>query len=121
MLAEYGEHLPDFIAGIEELEDYGYLQDMARLENAWNRALHSRNAVPLGPAELSGMEMTLARGPLFYFSAVPVPGLQPLPVCAASGKPTGMKGAVVQEVDLDDGPDHILLYRPESACGSHQR
>ena len=112
VLAEYGMKLPDYIAGIDELSEYGYLQDIARLENAWNRALHSRDAVPVAPEELSTIDMSVPEALRFDF----LPSLSLIssryPLCRIWDANKG-QNAVVEEINLDDGPDYILLYRPQ--------
>ena len=48
-LFEYGESLPDFLAGFPPCADYPYLADVARLEWAMNVALHAEEAAPISP------------------------------------------------------------------------
>lgn len=47
MLSRWGDNFPDFIAAFAPARTVPYLADIARLEAAWNRSYHSREAAPL--------------------------------------------------------------------------
>jgi hypothetical protein len=60
MMFDYGADFPDFIARFEPAECVPYLSDVARLERAWLEAFHAADALPLDPAQLEAVDMTLA-------------------------------------------------------------
>jgi len=51
-LFEYGAHFPTFLKTFPPCRDLGYLEGVARLEWALNRALHAEVCAPLDPAVL---------------------------------------------------------------------
>ncbi|MBX3581292.1 MAG: putative DNA-binding domain-containing protein [Rhizobiaceae bacterium] len=55
LLFEYGDSLPAFIEGHEVSESLPYLADVTRVEAAWTRAYHARDAHPLTIAELAAI------------------------------------------------------------------
>jgi len=52
VLLRWGDDFPDFIATFAPAESVPYLADVARLEAAWTRSYHSREAIPLDPSLL---------------------------------------------------------------------
>ena len=58
----YGESLPAFIAAQPQLERYGYLPDIARLELAIRRAYHAADAAPIDPVEMSRLSPEALNG-----------------------------------------------------------
>lgn len=53
VLLDYGDTLPDFLAGFEPVAELPYLADVARLELAYTRAFHAADATPLSPGRLN--------------------------------------------------------------------
>ena len=51
----YGDHFPDFIAGLPQLSHLGYLPDIARLELAMRRAYHAADTTPIDPIKLGAL------------------------------------------------------------------
>ena len=51
----YGDHFPDFIAGLSQLSHLGYLPDVARLELAMRRAYHAADSTAMDPAKLGDL------------------------------------------------------------------
>ncbi|MVO16924.1 DNA-binding domain-containing protein [Parasedimentitalea huanghaiensis] len=49
----YGEHFPDFLAAMEQLNHLGYLPDVARLELSMRRSYHAADSVPIDPEKLA--------------------------------------------------------------------
>ncbi|WP_321392187.1 DNA-binding domain-containing protein [Emcibacter sp.] len=112
VLAEYGHTLPEFIGGRRELENYGYLVDIARLELAWNRAIHSRDATPIDQEDLAVVNLEQPEGLVFHF----LPSLE----LVSSNFPLLKIWQDNQQdedprdnINLDEGPDHIILCRPQ--------
>jgi hypothetical protein len=58
LMFQYGDSLPDFIAGFEPAADMPYLADLARLEAARTRAYHAADACPLAPQALADLADT---------------------------------------------------------------
>jgi hypothetical protein len=56
LLFYYGEHFPAHLARQEDLADYPYLADVARLEQQWRRSYHEADAPVLQPSSISGLD-----------------------------------------------------------------
>jgi hypothetical protein len=102
-LNEYGGHLAQFVAAFPHTEDLPYLPDVARLEWLAHRAYYAEAP----PLRLTGVS---AASPLKL-----------APACAlmASDWPLARLWLVHQDdyegalnVDLDAGPDRVLVHRP---------
>lgn len=52
LIAQYGDHLPEFLEGFEPASSLPYLAEVARIEIAWRRAYHAADAPSLRPDEL---------------------------------------------------------------------
>jgi len=55
VLALYGDEFPAFLGQFPPAVDIPYLEDVARLDNAWNAALFAENVATLEPADLAGL------------------------------------------------------------------
>src|SRR5262245_56663257 len=55
LLACYGDELPGFIERFSPAAGVPYLADVARLEDAWSRAYHAADAVPVETGALAGI------------------------------------------------------------------
>lgn len=113
VLAEYGAGFADFLAHQPELRALPYLPDVARLDWAWNVAFHSAEAVPLTAADLPDL---LARDGDPDLRLHPSARLlqSPFPVhriWSMARYPEQFSG----EIDLNAGPDHLLILRPREA------
>lgn len=56
LLNEYGRDFPDFVAGFEPAQGLPFLPDVGQLDRAWLDAYHAADALPLDPAQLSGID-----------------------------------------------------------------
>jgi len=109
-LFEYGEELPDFLAGFPACRHLAYLSDVARLEWAMNRALHAEDAVPLDPrwlAALSAEEIgRLALGLHPSLSLIQSPW--PVDRIWEANRPDADPDTTV---DLDEGGASLQIFR----------
>jgi hypothetical protein len=110
-LNEYGAALAEFLAAFEHTRDLLYLPDVARMEWLAHRAYYAADAAPFDPTRLAGLppERWVALRPLLA------------PGCAllTSDWPLARIWTVHQDnyagefdVDLDAGPDQIIVHRP---------
>lgn len=53
LLFHYGDHFAAFLSAQEDLAQYPYLADVARLEQLWRRAYHAADAKPLAREALA--------------------------------------------------------------------
>lgn len=80
LMMQYGDGLPDFVAGFAPAAELSYLADVARLEAARTRAFHAADATPLGPdafaaiapEALAALRVRLCPGTAILRSAHPV-------------------------------------------------
>ncbi|MEZ5785912.1 MAG: DNA-binding domain-containing protein [Xanthobacteraceae bacterium] len=80
LMMQYGDDLPDFIAGFAPAAELPYLADVARLEAARTRAFHAADATALGPQDfaaippdaLAALQMRLCPGVAILRSPHPV-------------------------------------------------
>ena len=56
VMIEYGDAFAGFIESFQPLSELPYLSDVARLEWAWSRAYHARDATPITVSELAGKD-----------------------------------------------------------------
>ena len=56
VLFEYGGDFPDFIERFEPAQGLPYLGGVARIETAWTRAYHAKDAAPLALSALAAIE-----------------------------------------------------------------
>ena len=110
-LNEYGGELAAFLAAFPHTSDLPYLPDVARMEWLAHRAYYAADSAPYDPVRLAGLppERWMALRPVLA------------PACAlfTSPWPLARIWRVHQEdydgafdVDLDAGPDRILIHRP---------
>lgn len=113
LLLDWGDGLPDFVAGHPDLADWPWLADVARLENAWNRAHHAAEAEPLRLADLAGIAPeALAAARL---------RLHPSLHLLASDRSVVAVWTANGEVDhVDDVPEWAMVLRPDADVGVHR-
>jgi len=111
-LNEFGASLAQFVARFEHTQDLPYLSDVARMEWLAHRAYYARDAVVPDLARLAAA-VEHDEGALRFRLA---------PACAllASSWPLARIWEVHQDdyegefsVDLEAGPERILIYRPQ--------
>jgi hypothetical protein len=110
-LNEYGEALATFLAAFPHTSDLPYLPDVARMEWLAHRAYYAADSAPYDPSRLAGLppeRWTELR-----------PALAPACALLTSGWPLAHIWTVHQDdyagafdVDLDAGPDRVLVHRP---------
>ena len=110
VLREYGHELPDFIAAYAPVAELPYLADVARIEWAWMRAYHARNAVSLGADALLALPDDMAEALTF--------ALHPSVTLISSSHPAGTiwqmnaDGNVIEPIDAWT-PETVLVARPQ--------
>jgi len=110
-LNKYGGALADFLAEFPPTRDLPYLPDVARMEWLAHRAYYAADSMPYDPSRLAGLppeRWTDLR-----------PALSPACALLASHWPVARIWTVHQDdysdafdVDLDAGPDRVLVHRP---------
>ena len=110
-LNAYGERLADFVAAFPHTQDLPYLPDVARMEWLAHCACRAADAEPLDLARLTQVSED--------GHAALRPVLAPACALLASSWPLGRIWEVHQDdyaggiqVDLESGPDRILIHRP---------
>jgi len=107
ILSEYGDDLPDFIAGFAPAADLPYLPDVARLEAARTRAYHAADAEPVPPSALASIDPGTIGGLRVNLH----PSLQIVrshyPIVTIWAMNAGE--AELGPVDLDDAQDALVL------------
>ena len=110
-LNEYGARFAEFVAAFPHTQDLPYLPDVARMEWLAHRAYYAADVAPLAPARFAGLPTDAC--------AMLRPVLAPACALLESPWPLARIWEVHQEdyagkiaVDLDAGPDRILVHRP---------
>jgi len=113
-LDDYGTSFAEFLERFEPARSIAWLADVARLEEALNRALHAADADALDLSQLAGLEEEgLAR-----WCFTPHPSLTLLklqyPADRIWQSVIERDEAAMAAVDLADGPVHLLVERDAS-------
>ena len=110
-LNRYGERLPEFLGDFSPVADLPYLPDVARMEWLAHRAHFAAEPVAFELATIADLPRERR--------ATLCPRLAPACALLASAWPLGRIWTIHQddyedafEVDLDAGPDRILVHRP---------
>jgi len=106
---DFGEALPDFLAGFDPARTLVYLPDVARLEWAWHRAFHSPDPAPMDrrqladidPADYGTLRFRLHPAATLLSSRWPV--LRIWEAHQQSGEP--------DPIDIDQGGEQMLIIR----------
>jgi len=111
-LNEYGGDFAEFLAGFLHTRDLPYLPDVARMEWLVHRAYYAADSAPYDPSRLAGVppdRWTDLR-----------PALAPASALLMSDWPLARIWTVHQDdyagafdIDLDAGPDRVLIHRPQ--------
>lgn len=110
-LHDYGGELPDFLESYVHAADLPYLPDVARMEWFAHRAYYAPEAAPFDPP-------MLARLPAERLESLRLK-LAPFCTLLRSRWPLARLWEIHQDdfrgefsVDLDSGPDHVVIHRP---------
>jgi len=110
-LNEYGEAFAAFLDEFPETHDLPYLPDVARMEWLAHRAYYAADSSPYDPSRLANLS------PERWIALRPV--LAPACAVLESKWPVARMWTVHQDdysgaldVDLDAGPDRVLVHRP---------
>ncbi|MGB8434672.1 MAG: DNA-binding domain-containing protein [Burkholderiales bacterium] len=114
-LNEYGDALAVFLAAFPHTRDLPYLPDVARMEWLAHRAYYAADGAPFDPARLAGLpperwgalRPVLASGCALLVSDWPLARIWTVHQDDYAGEFV---------VDLDAGPDRVLVHRPHWAA-----
>jgi hypothetical protein len=113
-IRRYGGSFPDFLASLEDLANFPYLRDVARLEWAWHRAFHSESANPLdllalrniAPEDYPALRFRLQPAARLLASDYPILRIWQVNLEEWQGD---------QTVDLGEGGVNLLILRRENS------
>lgn len=115
LIFAYGEGFPDFVETFRPADPVPYLADVARIERAWTNAYHAADAIPLGVADLAGIDADLLPGLRFV--------RHPAATLIHSPYPAGSIWAAHQGEALaqltHDGCETVLVVRPDMEVAVH--
>jgi hypothetical protein len=117
LLLDWGEALPAFIAGLDDLADWPFLADVARLEVAWTRAHHAAEADPIGLEALAAAApeaLATARVALHPSAEILA---SPYPIVALWSTQQGDEG---DDAEIDWHPESVLVVRPDADVLLHR-
>jgi hypothetical protein len=111
-LHDFGGQLPGFLGRVPEAKSLPYLADVASLEWAWDQAFHACDAPGLDAARLANLPESAVASLRFRLHPAVRLVASPYPVLAIweaniEDAPEG------GEIDLDAGPDRLLVTRRE--------
>lgn len=114
LMMHYGQAMPGFIAGLAQLDRYGYLPDIARVDLAMRRSYHAADSTPLDPAALASLppdvlmdaRLGLAPSVQLIRSAWPIHDIHARAHDSAAPAPR-------------PGPQDIVILRPEFDPAPH--
>jgi hypothetical protein len=102
-LNEFGESFAEFVATFPHTQDLPYLPDVARMEWLAHRAYYAADARPLETERLASMHFALGPACALMQSRWPLARIWEVHQDDFDGE---------FSVDLDAGPQKILVYRP---------
>ena len=117
LLLDWGEALPDFVETLDDLADWPFLADVARLEVAWTRAHHAAEAEPIGldalarltPEDLSDARVALHPSAELVTSPHPVASLW-----------ASQQDGADPDAEIDWTPETVLVVRPHADVLLHR-
>lgn len=117
LLLDWGEALPDFVETLDDLAEWPFLADVARLEVAWTRAHHAAEADPIGldalvglaPEDLAAARATLHPSANLFASAFPIATLWASQQDGADG-----------DAEIDWSAEAVLVVRPHADVLLHR-
>ena len=119
MMFDYGADFPAFIDVFPEAQELPYLGDVARIERAWVEAYHAPEALPLSGLGLRDVlaasdpgSLTLQLHPSMRVLQSPFPALSIWEMNTGSSRE--------ESIGLDDGPEEMLVVRPEADVHVHR-
>lgn len=119
MMFDYGADFPAFIDVFPAARELPYLGDVARIERAWVEAYHSPEASPLSGLDLRNL---LAGSDLRSSTLQLHPAMRVLrsafPALSIWEVNTG--AARHRTIDLDEGPEDVLMVRPIADVQLHR-
>ena len=117
LLIDWGDALPEFIAGLDDLAAWPWLADVARLEVAWTGAHHAAEAAPIGlDALLARPPERLAESRLdFHPSAALVASPHPIATIWAAHQ-----GDATPVGEVGWRPEAVLVVRPDADVLLHR-
>ena len=68
LMMQYGAGLPDFIAGLEQLNHLPYLADVARIDVAMRQSYHAADSIGIDPAALQALDEDTLLNTRFSFA-----------------------------------------------------
>ncbi|WP_238364771.1 DNA-binding domain-containing protein [Mesobacterium pallidum] len=112
LMMEYGQDLPDFLAGFAPLAHLPYLADVARLELALRRAYHAEDATPVAPETLAALpperlmaaRLRLAPAVQVIRSPWPIHAIWALNMAGGPKPVAGAQDVMIGRPDLDPAP-----------------
>lgn len=110
VLADYGQHFPDFLTAFDPAKKLPYLSDVAALELAWHQAYGAADAEPLpitalaelAPDQLDDLRLALHSSLRLISSPYPVGEIWR----------AHQDGTPDLPIQLDSGPAHLAVLRP---------
>jgi hypothetical protein len=110
-MVEYGRSFPEFLRDFQPAGQLPYLGDVSNLELAWNDAFHAADVPPIDPQKISSI--AAEDYPKLHIHLNPSAGLLQSPHPILEIWSTNQAGSDPgQLVDLESGPDHVLIVRP---------
>ena len=118
-LHDFGDQLPNFIAGFAPAGELVYLADVAKLEWAYHRVFHAKNSQPLDIEKLQQVDtanygdLCFTLSPASRLVHSPYPILRIWQANQDSGMPPDSINSSSDTISLDEGETLLLVLRTE--------